>query len=738
MPFDRTACKYVIPGLTLFVSGILSISVAHAREEHWELCHHERTQDTNATQTQGNESDEIVLNADEGHALAKDIMALSGNVRMDRRNQHLQADAAVYHESSRLLEARGNVKLVQDDISILGDTATLNLEQHSGAVDNTTFLLQSRHARGTAVHATIIDRDHTSLEKVSYTTCDPGDEDWTLKSRHVELDHSQGTGTATHVVLSFQHIPFFYVPYMSFPIDDRRKSGFLTPSFRNSSSSGDEFTLPYYLNLAPQADATITPRYISRRGTQIQGEFRYLGRRSAGILDTEHLANDSLYGENRDRFRLRHNSSPLPALRTNLELDRVSDVQYFDDLGNSLSTTSITHLKQEFSAQYDASAWSSTVRLQTYQTIDETIPENARPYRRLPQVLFSTRFPQDSNRLNYSLNSEFVDFQRRGRISGDRFDIEGTASLPMTKLWAYLTPSLTYRYTAYRLDNTVPVTNDTPSRALPSATVDGGLFFERDTRWGQTKILQTLEPRLYYVKIPYREQTEIPLFDSGVPDFSFAQLFRANRFTGADRVGDANQLTLALTTRYIEQESGRQRISASVGQIIYFSDREVTLVGSPQTASTSDTVAEVSALITPSLTGKTDVRWNPDLAKIDKGSIQISYAPGKRRIMNISYRFREAELEQTDLSFIWPLSRSWHVVGRRNYSIFDGRPLETLAGFEYESCCWRFQLVKRNYVNDVSGASNDTLYFQLELKGLTSFGDRIESVLENGILGYEQ
>jgi len=738
VPFARTACKYVITGLALFLSATLSSPAAYGREEHWDLCHHEDAQATDATPNQAIESDEIVLNADEGHALAKDIMALSGNVRMDRHNQHLQADAAVYHESTRMLEARGNVRLVQDDISITGDTADLNLDQHSGSVENTTFLLGSRHARGTADRAVIKDRDHTSLEKVSYTTCDPGDEDWTLKSRHVELDHSKGTGTAKHVVLSFQHIPFFYWPYMSFPIDDRRKSGFLTPNFRTSSNSGNEFTLPYYLNLAPQADATVAPRYMSQRGTQIQGELRYLGRRSAGIMDVEYLANDSIYGENRDRFRLKHNSRPVPALTTNLELDHVSDDQYFDDLGNSLSTTSITHLTQELSARYDASTWASTVRLQAYQTIDETIPASELPYKRLPQVLFSTQLPRESNQLNYSLNGELVNFQQRGRVSGDRFDINGTASLPMTKLWAFLTPSASFRYTKYRLDDTVPVPDDTPSRALPSVTVDSGLFFERDTQWGQTKMLQTLEPRLYYVKIPYRDQTEIPLFDSGVPDFNFAQLFRANRFTGTDRVGDTNQATLAVTTRFMEHDTGRQRLSASIGQIFYFSDREVTIVGPPETASTSDTVAELSAMFTPALTGKADVRWNHELGNMDKRSIRINYAPGKRRILNASYRYREAELEQTDLSFIWPLSRRWHVVGRRNYSIFDGRPLETLAGFEYESCCWRFVLVQRNYINDASGGSNDTLYFQIELKGLTSFGDRVESVLEHGILGYEQ
>jgi LPS-assembly protein len=345
-----------------------------------------------------------------------------------------------------------------------------------------------------------------------------------------------------------------------------------------------------------------------------------------------------------------------------------------------------------------------------------------------------TTLPKNANRLNYGAAGEFVNFQQRDRPSGERLDLSAGAHFPLTSLSAYLTPRIDFQYTAYDLKDAT--SNGTINRALPIFSIDGGLFLERDTHWGKAAALQTLEPRIYYVYIPYRDQSDIPLFDTGSPDFNFAQLFRRNRFNGSDRVGDANQVSLALTTRYLESTTGQQRLSASVGQIFYFSDRRVTLNGTTETAPASDTVAETSILFTSSLSGKADARWNQASGKIDKEAIQLRYAPGARRIFNVSYRFRESEIDQTDVSFIWPMSPRWHLIGRRNYSILDSRPLETLAGFDYESCCWRFQFVKRNYINDTSGNSNNTLYFQLEFKGLSSFGDRVESVLEHGILGY--
>lgn len=250
-------------------------------------------------------------------------------------------------------------------------------------------------------------------------------------------------------------------------------------------------------------------------------------------------------------------------------------------------------------------------------------------------------------------------------------------------------------------------------------------------------MIHTLEPRLYYLYSPFREQTDIPLFDTALPDFSYSQLFRNNRFSGSDRVGDANQISMALTTRFFEKETGSERLRASIGRIFYFKDREVSLNNQPETESTSDIVAESVASILPKLTSRLDVRWNQESRKIDKGSIQLQYMPNAHSIFNIAYRYRESELEQSDISFLWPLGRHWHIIGRRNYSLLDHRALETLAGLEYQSCCWRTQLVNRRYINDDLGETRENLYIQFELKGLTSIGDSLESVLGQGILGYE-
>jgi LPS-assembly protein len=267
--------------------------------------------------------------------------------------------------------------------------------------------------------------------------------------------------------------------------------------------------------------------------------------------------------------------------------------------------------------------------------------------------------------------------------------------------------------------------------------MDSGIFLERNTLWAGQAMIHTLEPRLYYLYTPYREQSDIPLFDTGLPDFNFTQLFRNNRFTGADRIGDANQISAALTTRYFEKETGRERLRASIGRIYYFQDREVSLNNQTENAEHSDVVAEANATLAPQLTTRFDVRWNEESHQFDKGSILLQYMPETHSIFNIGYRYQESTLEQSDISLLWPLNRHWTIIGRHNFSLLDKRPLETLAGLEYQSCCWRIRIVNRRYVNDDLGETRENLYVQFELKGLTSQGDNLESVLENGILGYQ-
>jgi LPS-assembly protein len=732
--YERLA-RYVC--LLLLISPYLASGEDLPSTDQWELCTiHGAPHAALTTSVETTPDGTTVLSADEAEILNQDTVLLRGDIQARQNNQYLRADSATYQKTTDQLHAQGNIEYSRKDLSVNGNNADISLNSNTGTLNDTSYELFSRHAHGVAKSITLENEDITVLQDVTYTTCDIDDNTWLLRSHKLRLNQTDGVGAARNVVLTFEHVPFFYFPYITFPIDDRRKSGFLPPSYGHSSDNGTEVTIPYYLNIAPQFDATLAPRLISRRGAMINSEFRYLTTISHGQLNLEYLPNDKLAGENRNLVQYRDNASYSNRLSSEIQIAHVSDTEYFRELGNSLSISSITNLRQFATLNYQKETWNATALLENYQTVDETISKNARPYQRFPQILFLTQKPEEDWQINYNFTGEYVDFRNDDRISGSRIDLQPNIAFPMRSPGAFLLPTLTMRNTTYALDENSAVDTH-PSRTLPILSIDSGVFFERDTTWGQQSMIHTLEPRLYYLYAPQREQSDIPLFDTGIPDFTFSQLFRNNRFNGSDRVGDANQLSAALTTRFFEKDTGQERLRASIGRIYYFQDREVGLKDEIDTTKTSPIVAEAIAKLTPTISTKIDLRWDDETRRFDRESLRFQYMPGQRSIFNIAYLLRDPTLEQTDISFIWPLSRQWHVIGRRYYSLLDRRPLETLAGFEYQSCCWRTQIVNRRYVNDDLGETRESLYIQFELKGLTSIGDSIESVLENGILGYE-
>lgn len=682
-----------------------------------------------------------VLTADEAHSDEQEIVTMSGSVEALRDGQSLQADSATYERRSSRVQAQGNVRYLRDDIALDGDRGEIYLDGDAGEIDNARFRLFDRHARGEAKNAHFLDRNTTHLRGARYTTCDPGDEDWLLRAERVTLDRSTGTGTARNVSLSFMGVPFLYSPWLSFPIDDRRKSGLLPPSIRDSSRNGVEFTLPYYLNLAPRFDATLTPRFMSDRGTMLESEVRYMNPASDGRINATYLGDDRLQNRKRTLLGYRHIGHPGAGLTFDIDYNRVSDIAYLRDFGSNLSNAAITHLDQRAIATYQADAWMASARAQRYQTVDETITGARRPYTQAPSLIFRSQLPEYNFRPNYRLTSSYVDFRHDDRIEGQRLEIQPGLSFPMYTMAAYLQPTLSLRHTRYELDSTGGTAETTPTRTLPLFTIDSGIFLERNIEWGRHSLIQTLEPRLFYLYAPRRDQNDLPLFDTGAPDFNFSQLFRDNRFNGSDRVGDANQLSAALITRLIDTRTGRERLQAGIGRIHYFEDREVQLSGTAPvaTARTSDIVAEANAAITSALSLRLDARHSEQLGRVDLGGISLQYRPAPRSLINASYRFRESTLEQTDLTVLWPLGKRWHVVGRYNYSLHDERTLETLAGVEYRSCCWRARIVNRRYLDNLANLAepqyNRSIYLQIEFIGLASLGDNLESLLERGILG---
>lgn len=677
------------------------------------------------------EQAETRLSADQSEVLGKEIFNFSGDVEVHRADQELLSDRARYNRSDATVEAEGNVRYTQSGLGVEADSGFFNLDTREGRADSARYRLPDKHARGKADTVLLEGPDQTRLKGATYTTCNPGKEDWLLHSSNITLDHKEGVGVARNVWVGFKGVPIFYSPYMSFPLDDRRKSGFLTPSLGTSNEVGTDIRIPYYFNLDPNRDATLTLRNTTRRGQQLLGEFRYLYPTNQGTMDLGYLPDDKVRGKDRALFSFKDQGHYGNRLTSNINFNYLSDRNYFEELGDSLKTSSITHVERLGEITYRADLWTATARLQGFQTVDQTLAPSSRPYQRLPQLLFSGSLPDQDYGLRYTLNGEYVRFNQASSVTADRIDLQPGVQLPLSTRAAYLTPGLSLRHTQYAFDNRSAGLDNHASRTVPIANLDSGVFFERNAGWGGTPLVHTLEPRLYYLYVPFRGQTGLPNFDTGTLDLGvLSNLFQSNRFSGADRVGDANQATYALTTRLLHEQTGAELLRASVGQIHYFSGRKVTLSGTAEERSvTSNIVGELSSTdLVQHWRANAGVVLNSQTDYFDKTTFGLRYNPDKYRVLDLSYRFQRNSLEQTDISALWPLARNqerqWNAVARWNYSLRDNLTLEALGGVEYDTCCWTVRLAARRFLNSTAGDTNDAILLQLELKGLSSVGHK--------------
>jgi LPS-assembly protein len=480
---------------------------------------------------------------------------------------------------------------------------------------------------------------------------------------------------------------------------------------------------------------------MSDRGVMLATEFRYLNAHNTGSISAEYLPSDNKFDdEDRSLVAIEHTGNPWPRLETALRASNASDDNYFEDLGSTLVQTSQTNLERTATVNYHGSWWNLGVMLQDFQTLDPIVTSDERPYKQLPRILFDAAPDKRLLGLKVGARAEanYFDHSDNTLVTGTRIDLQPRLSYPVYKAAWYIDPAVSVRHTAYHLDDVAKGENDNPDRTTPIVSVDAGSFFERSSHWGRTGYIQTLEPRLFYLYVPETSQDDLPVFDTGDYDFNFWTLFRENRFSGPDRMGDANQLALALTTRLLNPASGRQVFSASIGSLFYFRDREITLPGEPvETDSTSDLIGELTLALARNWNADAEVHWNPHDSTTSRNDYRLQYRAGPRRLVNLSYRHRRDSQEQTDLSMLWPLSRAWHMVGRWYYSLDENETIEALAGLGYESCCWGAQLVGRSFINDEENRRNTAIFFQLEFKGLGKLGTKVDDALERGILGYQ-
>ena len=665
---------------------------------------------------------------------------LTGRALATQGDKRLTAERMQYNSASGETHASGDVHLISPNMELTGPVADYNFNNASGVFQDAQFSLPQRHGRGSAKLLKALDQNHDLLTDVHYTTCPVGKRDWMLNAPDLELDQTTNTGVGHNVTIDFFGVPIFWTPYLNFPLNDARKSGFLAPAFGFSTFTGTDLSTPYYFNLAPNYDATFTPRIITKRGVDLGGEFRWLTfGGSRGQIDAALLPHDKLADRERGLLNFSDKTPFATGWNFNTAYNWVSDSLYFQDLGDSLATIATTTQERHAAVSYGepTSNWTFLTQIQEWQIVDPSIPPGAYPYKRLPQTLLAWQSSPDLGSAQYSMNAEFDQFQQDQRIGAARLDLKPSASYTFGNTGYYFTPTAALRVTDYDLNQNVPAGMQTGlSRVTPILSLDSGLFFQRTLGSGGS-FIQTLEPRLFYLYVPYRDQSQIPMFDTIQPQFSFLQLFADNSFYGADRQADANQLSYALTSRLLDTADGSQLLEADIGQIRYFRNRDVQLPGvAPQTNLFSNVVGDLTLNLNDSWSTNYGQQWDPTTRQTDLASIGVQYHPAFHQVINLAYRYNRAlNMKQTDLSFAWPLSQHWSMVGRWNYDVQNKLTLESFAGFEYDNCCWTFQVVHRRYITQ-TGQANTAIFFQLQLKGLTTIGRRLEDFLQNGILGY--
>jgi LPS-assembly protein len=614
-------------------------------------------------------------------------------------------------------------------------------------------------ARGDATKMVFTGPEKEKLYNARYTTCEAGVDDWFLKASELELDHHTETGTAHHASVEFKGVPILYTPWIDFPFNQQRKSGLLAPSFGTTTKSGFEFAAPYYWNIAPDMDATITPRYMSKRGMQLGGEFRYLNPNYFGEDNLEYLPNDSQAERDRYYAKIEHTHFFGNGWGGNLHIERVSDDQYFSDMSTNITSTSRVNLPQRGQLTYNDSIWSFVGLAEQYQTLDDL----SFPYQRVPQL--SLKGEKEWDYLSANFYGQWTKFDRSDHapasqtmasdpraslltgVTGSRTVLYPSISMPLVRSYGYITPKFGVHYTNYKLDNPEftlskngVTTNSeflSDSRTLPIFSLDSGMYFDRDFRVVKNRYTQTLEPRLFYVYIPHDDQSRLPVFDTGEADLSLSTLFSENQFTGNDRVNDANQLTMAVTSRLIDYRTGIQRLAATIGQRFYFSDRKVGLPGADQiTNNSSDIVGAITARLRNHWNVDAGWQYNTDLERSIKTNLGARYNPEPGKVLNLSYRYTRERLEQIDISSEWPLSPQWYGLARWNYSLREDRPIEGLAGVEYDAGCWQARAVMQRVSVATDEDPNYAIFFQLELGGLASIGTSPLSLLKRSIPGY--
>ena len=713
------------------------------------------------------EDADIDARADSTELLGDEII-LTGGVQAVQGYRRLRADTAVIDREQASATLTGNVTLREPGILLHGDSAKIFSETGEATVNMGQFILHPEHMRGTA---DMLERDTEGLIHIhngSFSYCAPGENDWAIKAKELDLDLEEGLGTARGARVHVRGVPVFYAPWLRFPLDDRRRTGLLWPDFGNDSSGGLDITTPIYFNLAPNYDALYAPRYIEERGINHELKLRYMdplvGHWTVGgaYMNSDDRYKDQVPDSRSDDRWLgvvKQNGLFQQRWRSRIDYSKASDVDYLKDLEtSSLDAQRATSLLQLGSMDYLGDNWLLNANVQSFQSLADDINDD---YKKLPQISGQYRPSGTPFELAPVFLAQYSNFDSdEDRVTGQRVYGEAGVTYPMLWNYGFLNPTLKYRQLNYDLSNNQLFNDDSPSTGSALASIDGGLVFERTTSFGDSSLLQTLEPRLYYLYSEYEEQTGQPDFDSAELTFSYNQLFRETRFSGRDRLDDANQMSVGLTTRFIDAEDGRGLLSASLGQIFYFRDRKVRLLSAapPLDESGSEMAGELTFSPNRHLNVRSNLVWDPYSGNMNSGHFQTAYTTDHGSVFNIGYSYRrpltstsvftQQVTEEANISGYFPLTHNWSFFGAMNYSLKENTSVEDMIGVEYDTCCWTVRLLHLRYYDNVTELVPDfsnpnierehTTQVQIVLKGMGGFGSRITDIMEDMIRGFEE
>lgn len=668
------------------------------------------------------------------------VTVLTGEVELEQGDRWLGTDKLTYEHDKQQFRTEGPVRYQDSGLRLQAARAEGDLAADLVRLDDVQYQFNDEAGNGRADVVELRGKQGT-LMGGSYSTCPPAQRQWEFKAANIEVDQERGTATATNATLRLGGVPVLWLPWVSFPTDDRRRSGLLSPTVGHDDRNGFEYEQPIYLNLAPHYDATLKPRWLSDRGLMLGAEFRYLGGTDAsGTVEGTWLPNDDVTGSDRGLVRWRHADRLTPHWSFRADLSHVSDPDYFVDFGDSLPNTTITQLQSTMGLYGRGQYWEAELLAESWQVASPILLPSQLPFRRLPAAGLRWERPY-GEWLELGLQAEATRFEGEDRGGGNRVDLQPYVQLPLGGAAWFATPRLAWRYTAYSLDPSLvpPGADDGPSRSLPVLSLDMGAHFERGFDWGGRGFLQTLEPRLYYLYVPYRDQDDLPLLDTQPLTFAWPGLFRSNRFAGADRQGDANQLTAALTTRVLTADGGREVLSLGLGRIHYFEAPRVTVPGAGALSDEGSAwVAEARWSASERFSLGLAHQWDPDQSGTQLSAVRGQWRYGERGVVNAAYRYRADLLEQADLSFLLPVHRNWSLLGRWNYSLLERQTLEAMAGVEWKSCCVAVRLVGRRYLREFSDERNTGVYLEIELNGVGSFGRDTARLLDDAILDYSR